>query len=242
MQRRKLQVKKEKEGYFIFTMKPKRTIFVRNYEHIAYFGCFLTYLALAIDIWKSYTEFILERFYKLFEEMDQENDLIDSTREDLLKAVRATVYHVKRSQEIWRLYVQFEIDVMNKFKNPDQVERVKKVYLDRLNVLHIDCEETFNGYSTYITAWDNNNYEENMVQANKIYADTKRAADERDVFEQKLIAAQYSINAFYEYIENEKIAKNKFSLNNVRCLYERAILIYCTDPNLWNDYILFLVS
>ncbi|KAG0763735.1 hypothetical protein G6F57_006162 [Rhizopus arrhizus] len=196
----------------------------------------------SIDIWKSYTEFILEKFYKAFEEMDQENDLIDSTREDLLKAVRATVYHVKRSQEIWRLYVQFEIDIMNKFKNPNQVERVKKVYLDRLNVLHIDCEETFNGYSTYITAWDNNNYEDNMIQANKTYADTKRAADERDIFEQKLIAAQYSIDAFYEYIENEKVAKNKFSLNNVRCLYERAILIYCTDPNLWNDYILFLVE
>ncbi|KAG1223481.1 hypothetical protein G6F35_004635 [Rhizopus arrhizus] len=45
----------------------------------------------SIDIWKSYTEFILEKFYKAFEEMDQENDLIDSTREDLLKAVRATI-------------------------------------------------------------------------------------------------------------------------------------------------------
>lgn len=200
-------------------------------------------LLLAIDIWKSYTEFIMEKFYKSFEAMDEEDEeLIEATREDLLKAVSATAFHVKRSQEIWRLYAQFETDVMNKFKKPEQIARVKKIYLDRLDVLHIDCEETFNAYSTYITAWDNANYESNMVEANKIYAATKVAADERDVFEQKLVTDGYALDTFYEYIENEKAAKNKFSLNNIRCLYERAILIYCTDPGLWNDYIMFLVS
>ncbi|ORE06408.1 hypothetical protein BCV72DRAFT_125331 [Rhizopus microsporus var. microsporus] len=241
IQRKKLRPKKGNRSYDVFTKKPKEIISVRL--HYVMNNFLIHMLLLAIDIWKSYTEFIMEKFYKSFETMDKEDEeLIETTREDLLKAVSATTFHVKRSQEIWRLYAQFETDVMNKFKKPEQIARVKKIYLDRLDVLHIDCEETFNAYSTYITAWDNANYESNMVEANKIYAATKVAADERDVFEQKLVTDGYALDTFYEYIENEKAAKNKFSLNNIRCLYERAILIYCTDPGLWNDYIMFLIE
>ncbi|RCH97173.1 Squamous cell carcinoma antigen recognized by T-cells 3 [Rhizopus stolonifer] len=197
---------------------------------------------LSIDIWKSFTEFVLEKFYKAFETMEEEDeDLIESTREDLTRAVRVTTQHIKRSQEIWSLYLQFEVDLMNRFKNPDQAARVKGVYLTRLGNLHLDCEKTFNDYSTYVTAWDNENYEQNMVEANKIYAETKRQADEVDFYEENLIENGYSLDAFYEYIEAEK-QKKSFSLNSIRCLYERAILIYCTDPGLWNEYILFLIE
>jgi hypothetical protein len=50
------------------------------------------------------------------------------------------------------------------------------------------------------------------------------------------------LDAYYQYIENEKLAKKMKSLNYVRNLYERAIAVYCTDVGLWEDYICFMVS
>lgn len=202
---------------------------------------------LGINVWKSYVEFILEQFHAQFDESittesEEITDLIAQTRNDLLTAVAATKFDVKNSQSIWKPYSEFELEVLNKFNNPEQLKRVKSMYLDRLAVLHIDCEDTFNSYSSFVTAHDNTNYESNMLESNKIYAKTKRAAEDRDIFEMKLVSSNYSLDSFYEYIENEKVSKSMSSLNNVRNLYERAIILYCVDPTLWDDYILYLVK
>lgn len=173
---------------------------------------------------------------------DTLQEFIEAYREDLLKAVRACTAHVQQSQQVWKLYSQFELDILNKFKTEDQLELVKKMYLTRLSVLHMDYEDTFNAYSSFISNYENSNYEESMVHANKIFAKTKVAAEERDNYEMKLVSSGYALESFYEYIDYEKNTKSMFSLNNVRALYERAVLIYCTDPSLWNDYILFLVK
>ncbi|KAI7871253.1 hypothetical protein BDF14DRAFT_1764920 [Spinellus fusiger] len=201
---------------------------------------------LFISVWKSYTEFILEKFNvawdKEGEEEESKHVLVETTREALLKAVRATHHHVSQSHEIWNVYGEFEVRILKYFESPETLSHVKQVYLNRLEALHMECEQTFNAYSNLIGAYDNDHYEANMVEANKIYAKTKEAANERGVFEHQLIQSGYALDTFYEYIENEKIAKKKFSLNAVRNLYERAVAIYCTDVGLWNDYVLFLVE
>lgn len=192
-------------------------------------------------------EYILGDFHAIFnetvtEESEEITEFIELTRQDLLKAVSKTMYHIKDSQQIWKPYSEFELEVLNKFKTPYQLERVKNMFMERLQVLHIDCEDTFSAYSSFVTTWDNANYEKILSETNKLYAKTKRAAEERDVFEMKLVANGYALDSFYEYIENEKLTKLMPLINNVRCLYERAIVYYCTDPNLWDDYILYLVS
>ncbi|KAF7732093.1 Splicing factor [Apophysomyces ossiformis] len=219
---------------------------------------------LSVNVWKSYTDFILKKFHAQFGDDDEgmkdeaeSESLVESTREDLLKAVRATTYHIAESHQIWNAYIGFENEVLEDVRftdiplfSPEQLAHVKRCYLDRLAHLHLACEDTFSGYSQFISKWDNSNYETNMVESNKIYAETKVAADERDLYEQKLASATrntdkesgYSLDVFYEYIEYEKTASNKSSLNNVRNLYERAILLYCTDVSLWDDYILFLLE
>ncbi len=207
----------------------------------------LTRMIVGINVWKSYVEFILEGFNaQLNESVTAETEeittLIENARNNLITAIAATKFHVKQSQEIWKPYSGFELEILNKFNNPEQIQRVKKMYLDRLAVLHTSCEETFNDYSSFVTAHDNSNYEDNMVKANKIYSRTKQAAEERDFFELKLVSSGYSLDSFYEYIENEKVSKLMSSPNNVRNLYERAIILYCIDPTLWDDYILYLAS
>ncbi|KAI8969015.1 hypothetical protein BDF20DRAFT_916429 [Mycotypha africana] len=201
----------------------------------------------SIRIWKDYVEYGLHKFHENFAgEMTNKDesmmDLIEETREYLLRAVRATSSHVQQGQEIWKPYSDFELEVLKNFENADQIELVNKMYLDRLAVLHIQYADTFSAYSTFISNYANTNYEKTMVEANKVFAKTKKAAEERDVYEMKLTSEQYSLDSFYQYIEFEKGAKNMFSLNHVRSLYERAILLHCTNPELWNNYILFLIE
>lgn len=201
---------------------------------------------IAINIWKDYVGYILDKFHQGFSEdiVDQDesvSEFIEQTRQDLLKAVRATTAHVKSSQEIWKPYSEFELEILERFKDADQLNRVRKMYLDRLATLHINCEDTFSAYSTFVSNYDNSNYEDTMVKANKIYAKTKKAAEERDQYEMQLVSTGYSLDAFNQYIEHEKRTKNMHSLVYVRSIYERALVYYCTDPALWDDYILFLV-
>ncbi|GAN01383.1 squamous cell carcinoma antigen-like [Mucor ambiguus] len=202
---------------------------------------------LSIKIWKDYVDYILDKFHQGFSQdiVDQDDsvsEFIDQTRQDLLKAVRATSAHVKSSQDIWKPYSEFELEILERFKDADQLNLVRKMYLDRLATLHIDCEDTFSAYSTFVSNYDNSNYEDTMVKANKIYTKTKKAAEERDQYEMQLSSSGYSLDAFHQYIEHEKRTKNMHSLVYVRSIYERAIVYYCTDPALWDDYILFLIE
>ncbi|KAI8997340.1 hypothetical protein BDB01DRAFT_770691 [Pilobolus umbonatus] len=201
---------------------------------------------LSINIWKSYVEYISHKFHQTFDNATEESEdlteYIKIVREDIMKAVRATSHHIKGSQQIWKLYSQFEMDVLEKFKTEDQKKRVQNMYLARLDTLHMDYEDTFNSYSSFITAYDNEHYEDNMIEANKIYASLKVAAEARDIYEQQLISTGYSLDAFYQYIENEKYMRTMSSVNNVRALYERAIVYYCTDVSLWDDYIIYLID
>ena len=48
-------------------------------------------------------------------------------------------------------------------------------------------EETFNNYSTFNTNFDNQNYEESMLKANKLYSKIKAAAEVRDQYELQLV-------------------------------------------------------
>ncbi|KAI8391333.1 uncharacterized protein BYT42DRAFT_190520 [Radiomyces spectabilis] len=148
----------------------------------------------SIAIWKSYIDFILEKFHsqigtdgKEQPSMDDVAELIDSTREDLLRAVRACNYHVLQSHEIWNPYIDFELEILERYPSPDGFAKVKQLFLERLDALHIACEETFNKYSTFISTYDNANYENSLVEANKIYAKTKEAAEARDYYEQQLV-------------------------------------------------------
>lgn len=198
-----------------------------------------------MNVWKSYIEFILEEFHQQFDNetiIVEAEEVIEKTRKYLLLAVRATQFHIKQSQEIWKPYAEFELEILNKFKTPEQQKRVYDMFVSRLGVLHIDYQDTFDSFSSFISTWDNDNYESTMMKTTRIYSKTKKAAEERDFFEMKLTSSGYALDTFYEYIENEKISKSMSSVNNVKCLYERAIVIYCLDPALWDDYILYLVS
>ncbi|KAI8139243.1 hypothetical protein BJV82DRAFT_627738 [Fennellomyces sp. T-0311] len=201
----------------------------------------------SIPIWNSFVDRVLEKFDNKFDDPEK----VQAAREDLSRAARATEHHISQGQQIWSKYIEFETKVLKPFDSeesmqqeldPKQVERVKQLYRNRLDVLHTSAEETFNNFSTFNTTFDNANYEENMLQANKLYAKTQKAIEVRDQYELQLKQTNNALSTFYEYIEYERQTNDRFSLNNTRNLYERAVTIYCTDVGLWDNYITFLLE
>ncbi|KAI7884372.1 hypothetical protein K492DRAFT_234766 [Lichtheimia hyalospora FSU 10163] len=194
---------------------------------------------LSIPIWKSFVDYVLELFDNQWDNEDRVNDI----RVNLKRAVQATKWHISKSQEIWEPFIQFQVKWLEHLKSPssEQLEQVTQDYFERLCILHTDHESTFSQYSTFNTTWDNANYEKNMVKANKVYSKTKEAMNECDYFELKLSESNYSLDMFYQYIENMKL-KDKPMLNYIQNLYERAVALYCTDVGLWDDYIVFLLE
>ncbi|ORY95926.1 hypothetical protein BCR43DRAFT_493818 [Syncephalastrum racemosum] len=187
---------------------------------------------LSIPIWKSFVDYVLTLH----------DDDVESTRQDLLKAVAATNSHIAESHIIWNAYIDFEKRVLEQSPSPEQVERIKARYLERLGTLHMTVADTFSDYSTFITSQDNEHYEDLMLEANKVVSKTKSAVGDRDLYELSLTKPETSVQDYYDYIEFERSLKSKTSVNQVRALYERAVAVYCTDVNLWDDYILFLIE
>ena len=53
-----------------------------------------------------------------------------------------------------------------------------------------DIAETFSAYSTFVTTFDNDNYDTSLPAANKIYSASVKKADERYPEEEKLVRAR----------------------------------------------------
>jgi squamous cell carcinoma antigen recognized by T-cells 3 len=115
------------------------------------------------------------------------------TRKDLLIAVDATRYHIVHSHEIWNAYMAFELGLLDLDPSKDNIEHVRSLYLDRLQTIHMAWDQTFEGFSTFISAHDNANYEETMVTVNQKCARTKEAIGERELMESELVGIFFMI-------------------------------------------------
>ncbi|POY75020.1 hypothetical protein BMF94_1996 [Rhodotorula taiwanensis] len=167
-------------------------------------------------------------------------------REEVL-AVGGT--HLTESSGLWKLWKDFEMDLLKKpalsdaddppILRPDQLLVVEQLYLARLKVPHLDIAETFSSYSTFVSTFDNDNYDKSLPAANKIYSGNAKKADERYPEEEKLKAAGFSVQAYLDYISWEREVKRP-DTPLVKQLFERAIRDSPEDAELWDAYLEFL--
>ena len=114
-------------------------------------------------------------------------------------------------------------------------------YLERLGEPHIALSETHQLFSTFVSTYLSESYETCMVSAQKVYNMTKAIVDLREGKEDHLALSRESLEAFVDYISWEEEVKHpEFCL--VRTLYERALQRYSNDAELWQNYIIFVVS
>ncbi|GES81199.1 pre-mRNA splicing factor [Rhizophagus clarus] len=205
---------------------------------------------LSINLWKGYTSYIVQEYKSYLNEMNEtelENEsectiTLDQVRKIFDEAIRETCYYITESHQIWDAYKDFEIEILEASPRDEQQKiRVEKMFESRLKIPHATVDKTFSDYSSFITKYDNSNYENVMIETNKYVSEAKNKYYERDQYENALTASDNTLDKFMDYIEFEKKPK-KPVVNVIRTLYERAIAKYYLDNTLWENYMLFLIE
>ncbi|KAF9571168.1 RNA-binding protein 4F [Mortierella alpina] len=199
---------------------------------------------LSIKMWKSYIDYATQEFLS---SLDLSESEIVVSKEDMRRifkeADKYTGHHIPESHTIWNCWRDFELQLMadQTPAAPEDVQRVKTMYQERIAIPHADQESTFSSLSSFISEHDNTDYENTMVQNNKIMSNTRKLLSERETFEQDLISTGNSLEAFMSYLEFESNpARRLFA--RLRTLFERAVAVHCLVPVVWNDYASFLMS
>ncbi|KAK5823056.1 hypothetical protein F5H01DRAFT_333468 [Linnemannia elongata] len=203
---------------------------------------------LSIKIWKSYVDYALQEYNESKEYQDalEEGEVVVNAQElnkIFKRADKWTGYHIPESHNIWDIWIEFELESLAAQDPalPEDVRRVKKMYLDRIAIPHATLEDTFSALSPFITKYEPEEYEKTMENCSKINAATRKLLTEREAFEQNLVATGNSVEAFTSYLTYEMRPERRH-FARTRTLFERAVAVHCLVPSVWIDYITFLMS
>ncbi|KAK9469183.1 hypothetical protein V1512DRAFT_284317 [Lipomyces arxii] len=201
---------------------------------------------LSVRLWKSYVEFVMkEHDREVSEGKDGQLSMFDSNTVDivLVEAVNATGYCVPDSHEIWSIYKDAKLASVKSKPSPESIALIKRYYLARLRIPHSAIGETFSEYSSFITQYENHNYEKELVAANKLVAETRRTLRELEPYEDHLKFEPTDINVWAQYID-VAIARPKkyFDQQLPKTIYERALAQAPTISAIWDQYLLFLLD
>ncbi|CDO51473.1 similar to Saccharomyces cerevisiae YMR268C PRP24 Splicing factor that reanneals U4 and U6 snRNPs during spliceosome recycling [Geotrichum candidum] len=189
----------------------------------------------SVTLWKRYAEYLVQRF----DEGDIDHKAV---LEELATGAYLTSYRIPNSHLVWNIYRDFIArGLEDPEKKDDSISQLKLLYQARLGVPHSTLSETFSDYSTFITTYDNANYETELVKANKIYSAALKTLEVRDTWEIS-IKENDSLENYAAYIQWELSQPKKYQESKlVMALYERVLEKYPTSfAAIWDDYILYM--
>ncbi|KAF1993643.1 hypothetical protein P154DRAFT_449663 [Amniculicola lignicola CBS 123094] len=147
---------------------------------------------------------------------------------------------------VWDQYLDLLTDDLERAFDAGKLQDVTQAFLARLSKPHATWNETFGRYSSFVSRYNSERYEDIMQTATSHYAKIKEQYEHRRDHEFNLLQAAHGgdVNVEYaamtEYIEWEKKTLGQFSLATVNGLYERAHLRFPEYAVLWEDHIHFL--
>ncbi|GAA6059133.1 hypothetical protein JCM10212_003880 [Sporobolomyces blumeae] len=163
---------------------------------------------------------------------------VEAVREICQEVLSLGGSHLSESSKLWAVWRDFEVDVLVIEKTPDQLLQVEELYTSRLRVPHLGIKDTFDSYSTFVTRFDNDNYDQSLPAASKIYSATSKKVDEREAEEAKLKRAGYTAQAYLDYIAWEREVKRP-DVQLVKALCARATTDHPHDVELWETCVEF---
>ncbi|TVY59352.1 putative RNA-binding protein [Lachnellula suecica] len=182
----------------------------------------------------------------------QESFTLESALDIWQEGALATKYRLNDSHELWNRWISIEEEQLAKSPSPERMERVRGLFLDRLQVPHAAWDETSSKFSQFITKYDESAWESTMVHVTKVAQPAKDLYSKREDHELKLGRAADSeslVAAMREYLEWEivqTIRKPKKGSTNpvIFCvaLFERALAStpLGLEGSTWEDYLTFI--
>ncbi len=174
------------------------------------------------------------------------------------EGAKAIQYRLNDSHELWNRWISIELEQLTANPNPHTVERIRKLFIERMQIPHSTWDETSQMYSTFLTKYDNNAWESAMVEMTGLAKNAKDIYSLREPHEIKLQEAVESgdpeniKHVMKEYLawevgqSEKRTKKGVLSTPMIYCvaLHERALCStpLALDPSAWEDYIVFLSS
>jgi squamous cell carcinoma antigen recognized by T-cells 3 len=161
-----------------------------------------------------------------------------------------TMWRMNDSHLVWNRYIEFLMQDLREAGSEDLVTQIKSLFDARLQTPHADWDGTFQIFSTFVSAYMNSGYEEIMVTTNRKATDAKSKWEAREMMELALQKAQEAgdrvaeYEAFATYVQWERTPekRKRLSFELTNALYQRAALRFPSDPQLWEDHVLYLVE
>ncbi|KAK2797428.1 Splicing factor [Onygenales sp. PD_10] len=174
--------------------------------------------------------------------------VLDTWRE----AAEATNWRINDSHLVWDRFLDLMVQDVGNQPSQQKLAHVNDLFVNRLQVPHMNWDNTFQMYSNFISRYYNHKYEEVMVEMTKQAAEAKALWNAREVRETEIRRAVETgdsateWNLFVAYIQSEQAQprrKDHFTFFNlISALYQRAVLRFPTDVSFWEEYVMFLVE
>lgn len=166
-----------------------------------------------------------------------------------LQGVQATRWRINDSNLLWDRCTEMILQQCAPGPGTESFEQLKSHYLERLVVPHATWDQTFQSFSTFISSYDNVNYEDTMIHGTQLGSAAKQKYEMRDPWEMDLAQAQRQGDRdaewkiFTNYIDweiNQSRKKNLFDFDLAYALHQRAVLRFPTDTELWESLVTLL--
>ncbi|KJZ72478.1 hypothetical protein HIM_08147 [Hirsutella minnesotensis 3608] len=167
----------------------------------------------------------------------------------------AIKHRMDDSHRFWNRWVSLELEQLAKTRTPEGVRRITHLYRDRLATPHLTWDETSQVFSSFLSEYKSDAWEETMKEVTASAQAVKQAIAARDPFELKLKQALSSADvdaqksAFREYLDWElrqvRIKRDslEFSFDLCGSLFDRALTsAFADDDEVWYEYFVFVSS
>lgn len=165
-------------------------------------------------------------------------------------------YRLDDSNQLWDRWMSLEREETEKSATADAVRRISEMYRDRLMTPHITWDETSQAFSSFISQYDQDAWEDAMKDITAKAQPAKALIEERDAFELKIQQARRQNNTdiekstMLEYLDWETFQSRRANdqgdgIATELChgLYSRALTgLFETDEQIWYEFVVFLSS
>ncbi|KAL6721456.1 Splicing factor [Lecanora helva] len=167
------------------------------------------------------------------------------------RGFKETMYRLNDSHILWDTYTELLLHQLASSPSQDAIAQVQFHFVTRLQTPHAAWDNTLSAYSTFVSNYDNSNYENTMVAATRLGAEAKAKASAREDLELSVLRASQTndkaleLGAYSEYLEWELAQSRRkkiFDFELACALFQRATLRFSATPEIWEGYAMFLVE
>ncbi|KAJ4294663.1 Splicing factor [Collariella sp. IMI 366227] len=187
----------------------------------------------SIKVWMAYCEY----FWSLYtdcqpgsdagwpteeQQIGRETFTLDAALNLWQEAYEAVQYRLSDSHILWNRWVSLEMELLRRTATEAGVRRITHLFKNRLAVPHATWDATSQMFSSFLSDYNRQAYESEMLQVTRNAKDAKRLYDLRDPWEIKLVRAAKSGDAaalratMSEYLDWEiRLLKSKKDARDV---------------------------